>query len=50
MFITLKPNAIVLPWANPLKSAVRLHVQLTPVGQKASFEVDDVYIDPFLSR
>lgn len=43
-------SPIVLPWANPLKGAVQLQVELTPVGANASFEVDDVYIDPFLSR
>jgi hypothetical protein len=43
-------NSILLPWANPLKGAVQLQVVLTPVGTNASFEVDDVFIDPFLSR
>jgi hypothetical protein len=43
-------NPILLPWANPLKGAVQLQVRLTPVEADASFEVDDVFIDPFCSR
>jgi hypothetical protein len=43
-------SSIVLFWANPLKGAVQLQIVLTPIGADASFEVDDVFIDPFLSR
>jgi len=43
-------SPIILPWANPLKGAVQLQVRLTPVEPDASFEVDDVFIDPFCSR
>jgi hypothetical protein len=43
-------DQIVLPWAKPLKGAVQLQVRLTPVEADASFEVDDVYIDPFCSK
>jgi hypothetical protein len=43
-------DAIDIPWAHPLKGAVQLQLRLTPVEPDASFEVDDVFIDPFCSR
>jgi hypothetical protein len=42
--------AISVPWPKPLKGAVNLRVRLTAVGTGASFEVDDVYLDPCRSR
>jgi hypothetical protein len=48
---TWQPTDIIyLPWAKPLGGAVDLRVRLIPVGAGASFEVDDVYIDPCVSR
>jgi len=43
-------DVVYLPWAHPLSGAVDLQVVLTPVGAGASFSVDDVYIDPCVSR
>jgi hypothetical protein len=40
---------IRLPWG-PLRGAGDLRVRLTPIGAGATFEVDDVYIDPSRSR
>jgi hypothetical protein len=42
--------AISVPWPKPLNGAVDLRVRLTAVGTGASFEVDDVYLDPCRSR
>jgi hypothetical protein len=42
--------AIAIPWPNPLNGAVDLRVRLTAIGTGASFEVDDVYLDPCHSR
>jgi hypothetical protein len=42
--------AIAVPWPKPLNGAVNLQVRLTAVGTGASFEVDDVYLDPCRSR
>jgi hypothetical protein len=45
------PTAVLaLPWAHPLSGAVNLQVVLTPVGAGASFQIDDVYIDPRLVK
>jgi hypothetical protein len=48
---TWQPTAILyLPWANPLSGAVNLQVVLTPLGAGASFQVDDIYLDPCLAK
>jgi hypothetical protein len=48
---TWQPAAILnVPWPHPLSGAVDLQVVLTPVGTGASFEVDDVYIDPCVAK
>jgi hypothetical protein len=45
------PSQILyLPWANRLSGAVNLQVVLTAVGTSASFEVDDLYIDPRVAK
>ena len=42
--------AIDVPWPKPLNGRVNLQVRLTAEGDGASFEVDDVYLDPCVSR
>jgi hypothetical protein len=44
---TLTP-AMVGSWSGPLSGA--LQVQMTAVGAGASFQVDDMYVDPYVSR
>jgi hypothetical protein len=39
---------IAAQWTGPLSGA--LQVRLTAVGTGASFQIDDVYVDPYLSR
>jgi len=42
-------DAVVLPWDRDQdKAATDLQVRLTAVG--GSFEIGDVYVDPFLMR
>jgi hypothetical protein len=41
---------IVLPRPSIHPGAVAYSVRLTPVGDGAAFDVDDVYIDPYQSR
>ena len=41
-------SAVVIPWDRNGKSATDLQVRLTAVG--GSFEIGDVYVDPFLMR
>jgi hypothetical protein len=41
-------NAVVIPWDRSGKSATDLQVRLTAVG--GSFEIGDVYVDPFVQR
>jgi hypothetical protein len=41
-------DPIVGSWTGPLSGA--LQVRLTPVGAGASFLVDDLWVDPYLSR
>jgi hypothetical protein len=41
-------NTVVIPWDSNGKSATDLQVRLTAVG--GSFEIGDVYVDPFLMR
>jgi hypothetical protein len=41
-------EAVVIPWDRNGKSATDLQVRLTAVG--GSFEIGDIYVDPFLMR
>jgi hypothetical protein len=41
-------DAVVIPWDKSGKSATDLQVRLTAVG--GSFEIGDVYVDPFVQR
>jgi hypothetical protein len=41
---------LVLGWPGAKSGNVAFQVRLTPVGSRAGFVVDDVYIDPYQSR